>query len=508
MIKRTTYSVLSALLLGLAWPEITNQSWLIFIAFIPLFSLAYSFSLHQWKSLFLYSFLSFILWHIIADYWMIYSSFLGAITAWIVNSFMMASVVSISFYSYKTLKKIPFALILSFYWLTYEFLHLFWDLMWPWMNLGNVFANKIDWIQWYEYVGIYGGSIWVIWINGLLFYVIQNNRTYRSRLAFAFLSSLLIFIPILISHHLLKREHTETSSLKISVVQPNINTYTEKFDGLSPIQQSTKIVTILEQYPKNSPLIILPETSIPENFNINSFHYPQSIQHLLNWSSKTKSDIIGGFYTYDSLNYNSSLYIHQGEIQQVRHKNKLLPFAESIPFEGFIKPLKNIIKKEGGIGSSFGTDATAKVFSLAKQPETKVGSLICFESAFPDFTSEMVRKEANFLVIITNDDWWYDSPGHLQHFAYAKLRAIENRISIARSANTGISGFINYNGQVIQKSEYNEEVILNATLKDINYLTFFTQFEVYIRWTIALIAFLILILSLLTKWFYNHLRSD
>ncbi len=139
---------------------------------------------------------------------------------------------------------------------------------------------------------------------------------------------------------------------------------------------------------------------------------------------------------------------------------------------------------------------------MNKPKNTKIGTLICFESIFPDIISEMVRDGAQFLIVITNDDWWGNTPGYRQHFAFARIHAIESRRPIARSANTGISGFIDANGMVLQKSEYKEKTIMTETLISPLYETFFSYNEVGIRLFILIISGLIFILGII--WPRSH----
>jgi apolipoprotein N-acyltransferase len=126
---------------------------------------------------------------------------------------------------------------------------------------------------------------------------------------------------------------------------------------------------------------------------------------------------------------------------------------------------------------------------------TKIGTLICFESVFPDLVAEMTANGAEFLIIITNDDWWRDTAGHRQHFAFARLHAIENRRPIARAANTGISGFIDAWGRVSHQTEYKEKTVITASLISPKYTTFFSLYEKWIRIIILIIAGIVSIKS-------------
>ena len=106
----------------------------------------------------------------------------------------------------------------------------------------------------------------------------------------------------------------------------------------------------------------------------------------------------------------------------------------------------------------------------------KTGPVICYESIYGEFVTEYVRKGAQFLAIITNDAWWGNTAGHKQLLSYARLRAIENRRSIVRSANTGISAVINPKGEITDKLPYDTKGVLKAKFSPANKITFYTQY--------------------------------
>lgn len=119
-----------------------------------------------------------------------------------------------------------------------------------------------------------------------------------------------------------------------------------------------------------------------------------------------------------------------------------------------------------------GIDPEPKVFG----DSVKFTDVICYESIFGDYVAWGVRKGAELLFVSTNDGWWKNSPGHRQHAAYARLRAIENRRDIARSANTGISCFIDQKGRVFQATAYGEPDCIRQTLLANSRLTFYSKY--------------------------------
>ena len=110
----------------------------------------------------------------------------------------------------------------------------------------------------------------------------------------------------------------------------------------------------------------------------------------------------------------------------------------------------------------------------------KIAPVICYESIYGEYVTEYIKKGANFIFILANDAWWGNTQGHLQHASYAKLRAIETRRSIARSANTGISCFINSKGEIINKIDWDKEGVIIEDIHANDKLTFYVNFGDYI----------------------------
>ncbi|MBZ0242538.1 MAG: hypothetical protein K8F24_04925, partial [Bacteroidales bacterium] len=178
-------AILSGLLLSAAWP-VRGFTPLIFIAFVPLFFIQDELGKPQNKGkggrLFLMALLSFGIWNTLTTYWIWNSTPVGGIAALVLNSIFMATVFWLFHFTkvnmYQNQKG---NLILLFYWLSFEFLHLNWDLNWPWLNLGNVFSPHHHWIQWYEFTGAAGGTIWVILMNILAYKTIKAALNFKQK---------------------------------------------------------------------------------------------------------------------------------------------------------------------------------------------------------------------------------------------------------------------------------------------------------------------------------------
>ena len=173
---------------------------------------------------------------------------------------------------------------------------------------------------------------------------------------------------------------------------------------------------------------------------------------------------------------------------QHRNKSQLTPGVEAIPeWMGF---MKNYSITMGIARGTLKTDDEAKVMTFDGH---KIGAAICYESAFGEYVSQFCKKGADLLFVITNDGWWGHTPGYRQHFEFSKLRAIENRRCVARSANTGRSGFINQRGDVLQRTHYWEPDAIKATLKANDKVTFYAKHGDYLSRIAVYLTFVLLI---------------
>ena len=123
----------------------------------------------------------------------------------------------------------------------------------------------------------------------------------------------------------------------------------------------------------------------------------------------------------------------------------------------------SIFEKFGGTAGGYGRSKESVVFSEKNNPYI-TAPIICYESIYGEYVASYVKKGANLLTIMTNDGWWGNTPGHKQHLEYARLRAIETRKWIVRSANTGISAVINAKGEIVQTQPWDKAACIKANV--------------------------------------------
>ncbi len=503
------------------------MTFLIFLAFVPLLVLEQRASedrIAGKKSyLFLYSFLAFFTWNLLTTWWIYNASFGGAVMAIFFNSLFMA-IVFVLFHRVKRRMNGRFgAIILISFWMAFEYLHLRWDLTWPWLTIGNVFADSPWMIQWYEYTGVFGGGLWIFAVNFLVFNQMKQGSSVFS-IRSIFLISSLIFVPILISFSIYKWESgqlTKGPHPEIVVVQPNIDPYNEKFNG-SFKEQLEKMLELAETgIDSNTACIAFPETALTENIWENSEEHAYSIQALRAFQKKHPGlDILIGAtsaYQYqpgekpsvtarkyiDAEEYyddfNTAFFLTGKGLLQKYHKSKFVPGVERMPFPSLLKPLEKLAINMGGTTGSLGEQEERTVL-LSSQNSLKIAPVICYESVFGEFVNGYILNGANVIFIITNDGWWGDTPGHTQHLSYARLRTIETRRCIARSANTGTSCFIDQWGKVFLPTSWWKPEVIKQGITLNSELTFYVRHGDYIGRAAVIISLGMIVFSIFLRF--------
>ncbi len=458
-------------------------------------------------SVLFYSYPGFFLWNILTTWWIVNSTFVGAALAIVLNALFMSIIFQAFHWTRKKLNNpmAGYAALLS-YWIAFEYLHLNWDLNWPWLNLGNGFAAYYKWVQWYEYTGTIGGTFWVLITNILAFKIYQNIAPSGRKISpfRHFTISLFIFswiaAPIIFSSIIYANYKEQSHPVKFVVVQPNIDPYSEQY-SLPPQVVVGKIMELAAPaLDSTTNFLVAPESAIQENMWENDMQSFTSIRMLKQAIAPFPglNMLVGGSTFYqlapgDPLQrwarkftdtdghynaYNAAIMINSLDSLQLYHKSKLTPGVEILPsFKGF-KWLENFAINLGGTVGSLGQDSIRKVYATVNA--VPVGPAICYESIFGEFFAEFARNGAQVMIIITNDGWWGNTAGHRQHYAFAHLRAIETRRSIARSANTGISAFIDQRGDAHQETGYLVPAVIKGTLNANNKLTFYVKHGDYI----------------------------
>lgn len=502
-------------------------STLLFIGFIPLLFVEdyfYQKKKRDGKKIIFYSYLTFFIWNLLTTWWVYRATFFGGAAAIICNSFFMALVFQAFHYTRVKLGNTIGYLSFIFYWIGFEYLHLNWDLSWPWLTLGNGFASFTNWIQWYEYTGILGGSIWILLLNVYIFLILKKiihneHKAPKAIILHSISACLLIFIPYYISLYLYKNYKEKSKPVHVVVVQPNIDPYNEKFSGTEEAQLNKFLELAKRMVDQKTDYLVGPETALPEGIWEEEIQNTYSIRLLNDFLlSYPNLKIVTGLSSFkhvqnkeeDASNerefsdrpqkyeaYNTALQLGPSGKIQLYHKSKLVPGVEQMPYPAIFKYFEKFAIDLGGTTGSLGKQKERTVFH--SKENVSVSATICYESIYGDFMGGFVRNGANLLFIITNDGWWGDTPGYKQHLNYGRLRAIEFRRNIARSANTGISCFINSLGEITQATEWWKSAVIKANINSNDKLSFYAIYGDYLGRICAALSIVLFLISLIIK---------
>lgn len=341
----------------------------------------------------------------------------------------------------------------------------------------------------------------------------------------------LLVVPILSSRLISSKEKKilaaqPPATKNIVIVQPNIDPYTEKFD--SPVEsQIQKLILLSEQQiDDNTTLVVWPETAIAAQVWENEIKNEKAFYPVWSFLRRhPRVNLVTGIDSYknygpDKKNasktarfaqsyqayydaFNTAAFFDADTAINLYHKAKLVPGVETLP--SFLNFMSKWFEDMGGISGTLGRDSERKVF-VPWDNHFKAAPIICYESIYGDYITEYVRKGANILTIITNDGWWGNTPGYKQHMNYARLRAIETRKWVARSANTGISCFIDPLGNVIAPQPWDTPASIKLAVPVDNRQTFFVQHgDIFSRACVAVSVLLILLTT--GTWIKRRLKK-
>jgi len=518
-------ALLSGIILGFSFPPF-QFGIIAIIGFVPVFILFES--IDTYKKAFRYSYFAFFVFNLVACYW---------IGGWgsEVDIFLMISGIAVTFF-HPLFFTIPFLLFFAvkknlgknyaflsfpFIWVAFEYFHSITEFSFPWLIIGNSQSYSIYDIQYISYTGVYGISFWIISLNILIYLVyskfINSEPSFTTLKAILMIAAIVLFfyLPALVSRSILMDYESGKNKIKVAIIQPNINPW-EKWKKSKEFEQVLDLLEMSKKIDKEQKpdLIIWPETAIP--FYIRLSSRADEMATIRRIVDSSKLNIITGaadikFYNnqepvpasskqskqtgvaYDS--YNSIIHFEPNtEKYQIYHKMKLVPFSERIPYLDAYPFLVDFL--EWGVGiSNWGIGKDSIIFRLPSKKlnaggevmETKIDSadrmqkdisfwaMICYESIFPGFVSEFAKKGAQFFIIVTNDSWFGNSSGPYQHNQFAVLRAIENRRSIARCANGGVSSIIDPTGRMVSKTKFMTKDILVGDVEINEKITFYSK---------------------------------
>lgn len=497
--KNIILALTGGLLLGLPW-SVSALCFAIFIAWLPLLQLEANVRHHANPyAVFNYAFISFLTWNIMGTWWITHVQWLGGILIIIANSLLQALVFWLAS-RIRTILRIPLLFPFLLIWMGYEHFHLFWDLAWPWLNLGNALATEPKLIQWYEFTGVRGGTLWIILTN---FAALKLYNTYRKKgpgsiVRVGAATLMLFFVPMAGSYLIFQNFEEEGETINIALIQPNLDPYTEKFDPENYAKHVEAFFKTAEAIVDDQTQYLFgPETLIVEQIDERDPVASNYYRDLLEFRRKyPRLNVLLGVHSYQKLDnediptgsrfnpeknyfyeaFNTALFLPPGPAAapQFYHKTKLVPLFERMPFVKYLSFLGPYSLELGGYSGTYSNRQGSSTFVL---PEAAISILpiVCYESIFGPYCSRNLPEEKGFICMITNDGWWKNTPGYQHHFNFSPVRAIENRRDFVRVANTGISALINAKGMVIARTPWWEKSTLKGQVHLRGGQTFFAR---------------------------------
>lgn len=486
-------AIVSSLLLSVPY-MIPHTGLVALVALLPLLAAEHIAARNNVRYFWVNVYVCFFIWNLVTTYWIYLATIPGAVAAVTLNSLQMAVIFLVFRWCRRRLKGDTGYLVLIFLWLAWEHFYATWQISWPWLSLGNSFATSPKSIQWYSLTGTTGGSLWVLGVNVLLFMVCRRLSERKCAGWYPVALATLVIVPVAYSHIRFYTYKEVGERKEVVVLQPNIDPYNDKFGNMTrKVQDDILLGLAGDGITDSTFMIVAPETFFNPDAKTGRLYEntPESNASFLlyrRFAQENDVNFILGAVTHFIYQrnfipgmtpapaptptahpfgigqwleaFNTALQFDRHGGVRYYHKSKLVILAESTPVINGKSLFKSLGIDLGGQIGSFGTQPYRTVFR--SDDGVTCGTAICYESVFGDFYREYVGRGAQFMTIITNDGWWGNTAGHRQHLSYASLRAIETRRSIARSANTGISAFINQRGEIVSRTGWWERDFLRG----------------------------------------------
>lgn len=373
----------------------------------------------------------------------------------------------------------PLWLALPVTWTAAEWFRGHWsDLSFPWLGLGTSLTAYPELVGIAELVGARGVTFWIALVNGLLAVLILRFRA-GAHLRWVALATTAVLVLPAVWGVWRARTLDLVPAARVAIVQPNIPEHI-KLDRETAVDSTLNVLDalMLQMAPGSVDMVIWPEVTLPDFLT-----HPRAaavMERVQAHADLAGVPILLGALDYEFLDdgafvpYNAAFVVTSGGLTDFRYaKHFLVPFVERVPF---INPQRLAwLEYMGAYGHG-------RSWPLARAANGATGGvLICYESSFPQASRAYRRAGADFLINITNDAWygrepWYARTAALwQHPAHMVMRAIEHRVGVARSANTGISMFVDPIGRTYEETRLFEATLRTGTVYTTGVTTLYTR---------------------------------
>lgn len=503
-----TLSLLSGLLLTLAFPK-ADQGWLAWMALVPLLlamrevqpragfalgwaaGLVYNLGMMYWTAHTMHLYgklplaLSIVVLILLAAFLAIYWGLFALSVAWLCGRPWHLLVLG------------PFA------WVALEFMRAWLFTGFPWELLGYSQYETLWIIQFADLLGVYGVSGLIVWANSFLAlallywlektwhdHLVSRLTLIRSgALLAAFVAAVGLYGALRI--HAVDKAAQKAAHAKVAVVQGNVD-QAVKWDPSFQVLTTVKYKNMsLADTVKGSDLVIWPETAAPFYF----LHDALLTRIVMEGIKATNAFFIIGSPSFatapDRLEYHNSAYLvsPDGQVAGKYDKVHLVPFGEYVPLKRWLPFIHKMVAQVGDFKAG-------RRGATLQWRQHRIGLLICYEVIFPGLARAMARNGAHLLVNITNDAWFGRTSAAYQHFSMAVFRSVENRRSLARAANTGISGFIDPCGRRVAATQLFEQ---SSATAEVALLDVWSGYSSWGDWPLALTAFILICSAVASK---------
>lgn len=508
----------SAMLMSLPW-LVPGTGWVALFGLVPLLCAERIAGFCRMKRFWLVHYLTFVLWNAFTTFWIWNATAGGAVFAILVNAAQMSLIFGVFRFSKRRFGGALPYIFLAVMWIAWERFYYSAEISWPWLTLGNAFATTTKLAQWYSVTGTLGGSLWVWGSNLAIFGLMCSlsdggwwRMNGKSRFAAVAGAVLLLGGPVAASLLMYAGyEDKSESAIRVAVGQPNID-INQKFSTMSQSEQTSSLLRLFAQADGNTLLFVAPET-FSSDVILNNIEGGPTVRNFMEFlGERPESNLLFGASAWKITDrrsrpsllarpygdgwiesYNSAIVLGSGLSPEVYHKSRLVVGVEKTPFPRLFTRIDDML---GGVMGR--CVPQEKVSCLHLKDGTPFGCAVCYESVYGEYCAGYVREGAEFLTVITNDAWWGDTPGYRQHLSYSRLRAIELRRDIARSANTGISAFIDRRGNIVSSTSWWQPAVLEGEVHPNTELTPFVKYGDIVG-RVCTLVFILMLLALIVR---------
>lgn len=437
---------------------------------------------------------------LIALWWVCLATLTGGILTIFVQS-LFSTVPFILYFLLRQRAGQRYAIImLPFLWTAWEWAYMQQDFSLGWLTLGNSQANLLWMVQYADLTGVWGVSFWLVACNVLVLLLLRSWGEIRTAGTIAVVMGLMFVAPLVYAWRLLDGAERQDPGrrVRVALVQPDIDPH-EKWGAIG----SEETMNLLFRLTGRSlvtgrvDLVLWPETAIP--FYIRDPGNELFMSAVMSSVDRWQTPLLTGFPDAERparavasrdagtvygagandrplAAYNASMLLQPGDPGiQIYRKMRLVPFGERVPYSEYLPLLENLSFSLSGITSwQQGREATVMTVRGSRGAPFRIANIICYESIFPGLVAEFVSGGAQLLTLVTNDGWYGTSYGPWQHAAIGRFRCIENRRSLARCANTGVTLFYDRFGRTIAETPWWQPAVLVADVPLESGLTFYT----------------------------------